>query len=600
MSKEYSVSHDSFIILKNERNIRNVKELKTLSGIYKVIDINDDIVNYKIMCKIHENEILFLKKKTGPQLTINKSIPSNNTSTSISVSISNFSDDASNAVNTVNTINTMNTMNTVNTINTLNTTNTVNDSPTCSSKFFKSPDNSNDNLQDENNVHLKDLLKYNCVSSDHSILINHFIKIGITSINDVSIIKKDEQTKKIICDMLNKDNTNKFELRDYKNNVYLVYHKNYLIQKNKIDLYDDTPAHLIEYYVHVVKLYISIIGGYIIYKNDKKTILKDNILSSFYSDITNFATCDNDTNNKIEKISHKFKLLENINIFHGFNLTFSVFDEKDSDSDLNSNLNSDIDSDSNSDLNSDLNSNSNSNSNSPEVLYILSNIGMVELIQQIHVDMFIEIISILSKYSKYKFIYLFGHSRGFVMNTIISFVMICYSNITNYNYFKNRNYFEGNIEILYNFVRTRTLTINNTESINVCGTGGFPVLFKNIDDFKIYYDAIDGRYLHIISSLLQEPNISYVDSIVYKGLINYKYFIYSTNLYSINLSKLICYEGIAVNNVATENQDKNHSSNINRLINCSNYESQFTRESLHDYRVYRDILNKYFNTIITQ
>jgi hypothetical protein len=86
-----------------------------------------------------------------------------------------------------------------------------------------------------------------------------------------------------------------------------------------------------------------------------------------------------------------------------------------------------------------------------------------------------------------------GHSNGMSSATIITFFLLC---------LKNKIFYEKYNKIIENELFTKLYELNlnlilQTIDIYLVGSAGFPVIFSNKDEFKLFYDELEGRYLHI-------------------------------------------------------------------------------------------------------
>lgn len=110
---------------------------------------------------------------------------------------------------------------------------------------------------------------------------------------------------------------------------------------------------------------------------------------------------------------------------------------------------------------------------------------------------------------KYKKIVFCGHSNGMTSSVYISYVLSIvtyYANPTDeacktfyskiqkinkpeeLNIPKITNLYKGYVDI----IRSKTF---------VCGTGGFPIIFRTQDEFDNYYNYINGNYVHIVKGI---------------------------------------------------------------------------------------------------
>jgi len=185
---------------------------------------------------------------------------------------------------------------------------------------------------------------------------------------------------------------------------------------------------------------------------------------------------------------------------------------------------------------------------------------------------FYELIILLSqiKYyldsNKYKKIILCGHSRGITVATVCAYILLILSSgadiITKYPKHHNVKEFldklkeyildsnnqeiilnnklieNKNNKIIYNklleeidelhkfniicndILNLKLIKNKIQNKIYICGTGGYPILWTNIEDFTVFNNFYEYKYLHIISGN-KEHNIQSYDNLTY-----YNKFIY--------------------------------------------------------------------------
>jgi hypothetical protein len=143
-------------------------------------------------------------------------------------------------------------------------------------------------------------------------------------------------------------------------------------------------------------------------------------------------------------------------------------------------------------------------------------------------------------------IVLCGHSNGMASATITAFLLLYLSDD---DYMINNQISGEELKILdkdrdnYKFLKDK--------SIFVVGTGGFPVLFDTSEKFKLFYNKLNGRYLHILSGF-KHKNKYFIDNHAREmGILeNFKFGYYYTEYYNPT-SKYIgeqCFYKIFINN----------------------------------------------------
>ena len=200
---------------------------------------------------------------------------------------------------------------------------------------------------------------------------------------------------------------------------------------------------------------------------------------------------------------------------------------------------------------------------------------------------------------EYDYILFCGHSNGMATATLTTFVIFLYY----MGYYEEDDF---------------KLEKNILDKINVCGTGGFPCVFNDEDTFKAYYNALKGRYLHIISGInissledddssfkkIFSENTFYLDifaseikknEYVFK---NYKYYIYTKTI-----NKLIgvesneyasCYVGLYIGDTFIRNKDySTYKLFPNNEIDMTITAVETWMRTFHNYNYYRSILNTF-------
>jgi hypothetical protein len=120
-----------------------------------------------------------------------------------------------------------------------------------------------------------------------------------------------------------------------------------------------------------------------------------------------------------------------------------------------------------------------------------------------------------------------GQSNGFAAATCVSFLLLCIKSTTFREKHKSLlgptiidELFVGNeLEEFHALLQDKT--------IFVAGTGGFPVLFSTLEQFKDYYNELQGRYVHVLSGIVKAESI-FIDNFAspLSNLYNYKFGIY--------------------------------------------------------------------------
>jgi hypothetical protein len=129
------------------------------------------------------------------------------------------------------------------------------------------------------------------------------------------------------------------------------------------------------------------------------------------------------------------------------------------------------------------------------------------------------------------------------------------------------------LNTLFNFIDIHS---NIKDKIYICGTAGFPCLFTNIDEFKIFNDFYKNKYIHVISGLNYNQHQIY-DQI---ACVESPYKNFGSIIFNINMT--------------------------NKQINCFYLDSilddkQFSKFidydkcDIHTFTFYRYLYNKYFN-----
>jgi hypothetical protein len=133
---------------------------------------------------------------------------------------------------------------------------------------------------------------------------------------------------------------------------------------------------------------------------------------------------------------------------------------------------------------------------------------MTKLDQIYNVDECIHTIDEIVKYSqKSKRLILCGHSNGMVSATVMSIILLCFMNNIFREYMISRNILSNE---WWNYVSNKVKKIPKPQPILVYGSGGFPVIFTNEQDFIVYYHAIGSNYFHLAAAFTTKNNI-YVD-----------------------------------------------------------------------------------------
>jgi len=246
-------------------------------------------------------------------------------------------------------------------------------------------------------------------------------------------------------------------------------------------------------------------------------------------------------------------------------------------------------------------------------------------------DMFLEMLDgIKSDIIECNQICFFGHSAGMASSILSSFLLCCIKN--NEFYEKNKSKFKDGKELTDFFKDMKTYFSDVCEAIRnitlfVCGTGGYPILFEDEDEFKLFFDEMKGRYVHIVDGYKKDDENIHVDyfSSPISSLINLKFGLYYID--DVNDGKYEgnqCSYGVVFDNVIIENWIKTKQPNgyiyfirekettylPNSLLNIQNkmtknkiiFVSDNPKEpeydpkyiNLHDFKMYRKILVIYF------
>lgn len=140
------------------------------------------------------------------------------------------------------------------------------------------------------------------------------------------------------------------------------------------------------------------------------------------------------------------------------------------------------------------------------------------------------------KTNKYKKILLFGHSNGATASLYFAYILLILSSnktmlnllpkhhkvfefINNIKTFtlNNKNDLLPNYNDIFNLNKISNLLRNN---IYICGTGGYPILWQNYNEFNIFNNFYKQKYLHIISGY-NTNNFKYIDNRTYYNLLRY-------------------------------------------------------------------------------
>lgn len=139
-------------------------------------------------------------------------------------------------------------------------------------------------------------------------------------------------------------------------------------------------------------------------------------------------------------------------------------------------------------------------------------------------------------------IVLCGHSNGMVAATFTAFLLACLARI-NEDYFIHQqlvDYRTINEIVPDNDYRRIYLCNNVVNKLVVCGTGGFPLLFRTKEQFDTFYDILQGRYLHVCIGF-QYADIIEVDPYIgsRNNLHNFDYHIYTYIDYPVTNEMLV-------------------------------------------------------------
>ena len=156
------------------------------------------------------------------------------------------------------------------------------------------------------------------------------------------------------------------------------------------------------------------------------------------------------------------------------------------------------------------------------------------------------------KTNKYKKILLCGHSNGATTSLYFAYVLLILSSnekilnllpkhhkvfefINNIKTFMLTSKYKDDLLInsndILNLNKINNLIRNN---IYICGTGGYPILWKNYSEINIFNKFYKQKYLHIISGY-NNNNFNYIDNRTYYSLSRY----IQLNIKNINEDKYI-------------------------------------------------------------
>lgn len=142
---------------------------------------------------------------------------------------------------------------------------------------------------------------------------------------------------------------------------------------------------------------------------------------------------------------------------------------------------------------------------------ILSQTGLVDgnIIPLLNKEGFHDLFKFINTLIKEKNItqiVLSGHSYGFILSSVIGFCLLCIT---------NSNYLTTNERIVDTWKSDIDKWSDEFKNLNIplfiVGSGGFPILFQDINEFKNFYDSLYGRYVHVVSGALFDKNSIYLD-----------------------------------------------------------------------------------------
>lgn len=97
-----------------------------------------------------------------------------------------------------------------------------------------------------------------------------------------------------------------------------------------------------------------------------------------------------------------------------------------------------------------------------------------------------------------------GHSNGMVSATLTSFMLMCLSDATFASEFADSGIMTHSLYANVYQQYDPSLFFGITDSLCVCGTGAYPILFSEPEMFNYYFQTLNGRYLHVGLGLKQE------------------------------------------------------------------------------------------------
>ena len=241
-------------------------------------------------------------------------------------------------------------------------------------------------------------------------------------------------------------------------------------------------------------------------------------------------------------------------------------------------------------------------------LYLCFGIGSVvtithEDINNIYLWLLLPEINKIISDSKYQNIYLFGHSNGMACSILVTYCILC---LFHHDLFKHLyekfNIEEISIEFLDNISQ---YYVNIIPKLNLCLSGGFPVLFETEDDYIKFYNILNGRIILLAQSLVF-ANENLIDGFLIKDdqnkkCYNYKMALYNTS--SVDKVLKICFIDYFNTDQLIELKNQGDDDDYDRYYNENKiYTYEFNKKQfkcmlsgvvnkfIHDFSNYRNIL----------
>lgn len=123
------------------------------------------------------------------------------------------------------------------------------------------------------------------------------------------------------------------------------------------------------------------------------------------------------------------------------------------------------------------------------------------IMREVHIEIFINWLNNIKPFiEQNKQLLLCGHSNGMSSSVKISFIFLFLADKIDLTKEIFQHIFNNNKKLFDELesIKSQWTFLKNID-IYVTGTGGFPVLFNNSNQFKEYYNLMSGKYLHIVS-----------------------------------------------------------------------------------------------------